>query len=62
MTHLKESPNSNFKITMINTFQKVVNKNDAFCQRSGISKYKSNGNFINKMAIKIDGLISLKAG
>ena len=46
---------------MINTFQKVVNKNDAFCQRSGISKYKSNGNFINKMAIKIDGLISLKA-
>lgn len=47
---------------MINTFQKVVNKNDAFGQRSGIPKYKSNGNFINKMAIKIDGLISLKAG
>ena len=42
---------------MINTFQKVVNKNDAFGQRSGIPKYKSNGNFINK-----NGLISLKAG
>lgn len=48
MTQVLESPNSNFKITMINTFQKIVNKNDAFYQRSGIPKYKSNGNFINK--------------